>query len=216
MKIKRQKYFYPEKPVLMSIEQDAFLQMSEDPKWIAEPKYNGARCLVHIFDGDVSFWDRHGKKLDFDSNPLYKNGRDKIKDILRRAFGVVGYFLFDGELRHNKVTGIQCKLVLWDCFVYNHELLNKKPYWARRSYLEVLITPKLKKDEENIVIVIKQYKDNFKKAYEDYVSGVYGNPDEFEGLVLKNVNGKLNLGTNSGLNSNWMFKIRKQTGRHRF
>ena len=211
MKIKRQKYFYPEKPVLMSIEQDAFQQMSEDPKWIAEPKYNGARCLVHIFNGDVSFWDRHGKKLDFDSNPLYKKHRDKIKKILIEAFGDIGYFLFDGELRHNKVTGIQGKLILWDCFIYDHELQNKKPYWVRHA----LVCVDFKCDDET-VSCIEQYKDNFEAVYEMLISGAKGHPDEFEGLVLKNVNGKLNLGTNSGLNSNWMFKIRKQTGRHRF
>lgn len=213
MKIKRQKYFYPEKPVLMHIEQKSFEDMSNSPQWIAEPKYNGSRCQVHIFDGEVSFWDRHGKKLDFDSNPLYKEQRDKIKKILIEAFGDIGYFLFDGELRHNKVTGIQGKLVLWDCFIYENELQNKKPYWARHAL--VCIDFRLLCDD-GTVSCIEQFKDNFKQTYEILLSGAKGNPDEFEGLVLKNVNGKMNLGRNAGINSNWMFKIRKQTGRHRF
>lgn len=218
MKIKTFKYFYPEKPVLMQIIQAEFEEMSNNPQWIAEPKYNGARCEVHLFYGEVEFWDRHGKRLDFDSNPLYKEGRDKIKKILVRAFGKVGYFLFDGELRHNKVTGIQCKLVLWDCFIFNHELLNKLPYWARRDKLEnkTIGTTKSFSHNDDSVILIAQYKDNFKKVYEDCISGVYGDPDEFEGLVMKNVNGKLNLGRVSGSPSNWMFKIRKATNRHRY
>lgn len=212
MKIKRLKYFYPEKPVLMKITQESFTEMSNSPQWVAEPKYNGSRCIVHMLNGEISFWDRHGKKLDFDSNVLYKDGRDKIKMILRLAFGDIGYYVFDGELRHNKVTGIQNKLVLWDCFIYNHELLNKKPYWARRALIEAGI----KEDTNDPVTLIRQWKHHFKTVYDEYVAGHWGNPDEFEGIVLKNVNGLLNLGRNSGINSNWMFKVRKQTGRHRF
>ncbi len=218
MKIKKFKYFYPEKPVLLQITQDEFTEMSTSPKWVAEPKYNGSRCVVHILDGKVEFWDRHGKTLDFNSNPLYKDGRDKIIEILLSAFGKVGYFVFDGELRHNKVTGIQNKLVLWDCFIYDHELLNKQPYWVRRSKLVEagLVIEDYAIEETEPVSLIKQWKHHFKTVYDEYVAGHWGHPDEFEGVVLKNVNGKLNLGRVSGSQSNWMFKVRKQTGRHRY
>jgi len=223
MKIKRFKYFYPEKPVLIHIDQDIFEQMSNDPKYIAEPKYNGARCEVHLMEGETEFWDRHGKKLDFDSNSLYKSKRDEIKKILRKAFGDQGYFQFDGELRHNKVTGIQGKLILWDNFINAYELLNRIPYWARRDKLlsrtisgGVNFGDTRSLSTDDTVIVIQQFKDNFRQAYEDCVSGKYGDPDEFEGLVIKNVNGMLNLGRRAGANSQWMYKVRKQTGRHRF
>lgn len=219
MKIKRFKYFYPEKPVLMHIDQDAFEDMSKSPQWMAEPKLNGARCEVHMMDGEVEFWDRHGKKLDFNSNPLYKEKREKIIKILRQVFGVVGYFAFDGELRHNKVTGIQGKLALWDCFIFENELLNKIPYWARRAdKLESRTIGNTRSFSHNddTVILIRQHKYDFNKWYHKYISGEMGDADEFEGLVIKNVNGILNLGRNAGINSNWMFKVRKQTGRHRF
>lgn len=212
MKLKSFKYLYPEKPVLMQIDQDAFTEFSNSPQWIAEPKYNGARCIVHIINGKVEFWDRHGKKLDFDTNPLYAKGRDEIKKIFINKFGEKGYFVFDGELRHNKVRGIQCKLVIWDCFIFNHEVLNKLPYWARRSKIE----EKMKADTNDPVTLIRQWKNDFKTVYDEYVSGKWGDPDEFEGVVMKNVNGKLNLGRVSGSPSNWMYKIRKATGRHRY
>lgn len=216
MKIKRFKYFYPEKPFLIQIGQDEFTEMSNDPKYVAEAKYNGARCEVHIMDGKVEFWDRHGKRLDFDTNPLYTELRNKIKKILIKAFGKVGYFLFDGELRHNKVRGIQGKLVLWDCFIHENEFLNRLPYWARRAKIQ----EKLKVDNGDFqnepVFLIRQWTTDFKTVYDEYVSGKWGDPDEFEGVVIKNVNGNLNLGTSSGSPSNWMFKVRKQTGRHRY
>lgn len=209
MKIKSFKYFYPEKPVLMNIEQDAFERFSNDPQWIAEPKYNGQRCEVHMLDGDVQFWDRHGKPLDFNSNPLYKEGRDKIKNVLRKIFGVKGYFNWDSELRHNKVIGVQNKIVMWDTFIHGNEFLNKKPYWARHAMVDVLRD--LPNDEKMVVKCIEQFKDNFRYHYDRLIED-----DEFEGLVLKNVNGKLNLGRNAGINSNWMFKVRKPSGRYRF
>ena len=159
----------------------------------------------------MEFWDRHGKKLDFNSNPLYKEGRERIKKILVKLFGKIGYFLFDGELRHNKVTGIQCKLILWDCFIYAHNLLNKRPYWSRHAEVDIMM------DLDNTIVKsIEQFKDNFRQAYEDCISGKYGDPKEFEGLVLKNLNGMLNLGRNDGINSNWMYKVRKPSGSYKF
>ena len=38
MRFNEIKYFYPEKPVLILIETDAFEQMSNDPDYVAEPK----------------------------------------------------------------------------------------------------------------------------------------------------------------------------------
>ena len=71
-------------------------------------------------------------------------------------------------------------------------------------------------DEKNVVKCIEQFKDNFKQAYDDCISGKYGDPKEFEGLVIKNVNGMLNLSRTSGQNSNWMYKVRKQSGSYRY
>jgi len=39
---------------------------------------------------------------------------------------------------------------------------------------------------------------------------------EIEGLVMKNTRGVLNLGRNSAVDSNWMWKARKPNGSYRF
>jgi ATP-dependent DNA ligase len=213
MKFSEIKYFYPEKPVLILIESDAFQEMSDDPNWVCEPKYNGSRCEVHILDGHIEFWDRHGKHLKYNSDPLHEDERETIKEILLEKVGTKGYFVFDSELRHNKVTGIQNKLVIYDIHVYKNEVLNRMLFGERRKLLESLGFSIFNGDT---VHLIYQYKDDFKVIFDSFVAGDYGDPDEFEGIVIKNLNGKLVLGRSSGTDSIWMFKVRVASGRYRY
>lgn len=213
MKLNKITYFYPEKPQLILIETDAFQEMSDSPSWVCEPKYNGARCEVHILDGKVEFWDRHGKHLKYNSDPLHEDAREVLIKELVRIFGSTGYHVLDGELRHNKVTGIQNKLVIYDIHIHNNEVLNKMVFQDRRALLESLGFSIYNGDA---VHLIYQYKDDFKRNFESFIAGNYGDADEFEGIVIKNLNGKLKLGRASGSDSIWMFKVRKQTGRHRY
>ena len=200
MKFRRFKYFYPEQPKLLVRGQPLFTDLSENPLWVAEPKYNGQRTMLHIIDGVAEFWGRHGKKL------TYKPSKEMEEAL--KTFPNVGYYLLDGELRHNKTKNVKDKLVLWDVIIHNNKLLNDKPYWARRS---LLLDLGLTINDLMIISLIKQYKENFQKAFDGLMPF-----EEFEGLVLKNTQGKLNLGVKSCPESRWMFKVRKKTGRHRY
>jgi ATP-dependent DNA ligase len=204
-------YLWPEKPVLIHRDQDLVDQLSDDDDYIAQPKFNGQRCVVHILNGEVSFWSRHGHELTYANKYKDSQGYKNLVNELRRKFPE-GYYQFDGELRHNKVTGIYHKLVLWDTFVYKNRFLYKEQYWARRE----MLATHFNSNESDTIHLIKQYSTEFRGAYKAYTEGEYGNPDEFEGLVMKNLKGKLNLGRKSSANSMWMFKIRKETGRHRY
>lgn len=203
MKIKNFKYFYPEKPVLTTIDQELFETMSNDDDYIAEPKYNGQRCCLHIIDGKVEFWGRHGKKLKYDNDP-----DPEMVAKLSKKFPK-GYFLFDSELRHNKTIGIRNKLVLWDVFIWRDELLNKLQYWSRRAMLEL----RIENMDTSKITLIAQHSTDFKKVYEKYAADP---SNEFEGLVMKNVHGMINIGRTSAAESNWMFKVRKPSGRYKF
>ncbi len=216
MILKKFMYFYPEKPQLILIESDAFGQMSNDPDYIAQPKFNEQRCELHLIDGEAHFWDRHGKELTYNSNPAYTEGKNEIVRILVEKFGDKGYFQFDAGLRHNKVSGVKHKLVIYDIFIYKNEVLNKLIYDERRKILEGYFGNYDYDEINKTVHLINEYKDNFKRVYDDYVDGNHGNAEEFEGLVMKNLKGKLKLGRASGADSLWMFKVRKQTGRHRY
>jgi ATP-dependent DNA ligase len=177
--------------------------LSEHACWVAEPKYNGSRLQLHVIDGKPEFWDRHGKELTYKPN-------DEIKKAIQTIFPQKGYYLFDGELRHNKVKGIQHKIVLWDCFIYDSKLV-KMPYWARRNLLAMKMSMDLLL-ELNSISIIRQYPNNFLKLFDELIE----KDEEFEGIVIKNLHGKLDISRTSASKSRWMFKVRKQTGRHRF
>jgi ATP-dependent DNA ligase len=200
MILRKFKYFYPEQPRLLVRGQRLFDELSENPLWVAEPKYNGQRVEIHLIDGEASFWGRHGE-------PLKYKATDEVKEALK-MFPQVGYYLLDGELRHGKTKNVRDKIVLWDVFIHNNKLLLTKPYWARRS---LLLDLGLKLNDLEIISLIQQYTKDFGKVFKRLIAF-----EEFEGLVLKNTQGLLNLGAKSCPNSKWMFKVRKETGRHRY
>ena len=193
-------YFYPEKPSLIHIEQPLFQELDNDPAYNAELKYNGIRLQLHILNGEIQFWDRHGKQLGYEPDA-------DLKLALRSAFPrTMGYCLLDGELRHNKTIGIRNKLVLWDTFIWNGELLTSKPYFKRRNLLRNILDV----DGEPLGL-IKEHLTDFRKVYDDAILR-----DEIEGLVIKKTTGMLQLGRTAGVKSNWMFKVRKPCGRYHF
>lgn len=224
MKFKNFIYFYPEKPTLIHRDQPLVEELSNDPLYIAEPKYNGTRCTLVVLNGDIDFWTRHNHPV----KNLKRSGSeyDEIIQEIKSAVPSKGHFQFEGELRHSKVTGIQYKLVLWDCIIYNDEYLNKIGYDERRELVKkhfqtLPVAPgrvvKLS-DYRKRVTVIEQFLGDFRAIFNEYASGqrTLGELAEFEGLVIKHRNGKLALGRKSNPDSRWMFKIRIETGRHKF
>lgn len=200
MQIKNFTYFYPERAQLMLRESNAFNELSKNENWIAEPKYNGSRCVVHILDGEVSFYSRHGESLKYNEDP-----DPDIVGYLKSLFNM-GYYQFDGELRHNKVKGIRDKLVIWDCFIYENVVLNRMPYWKRQSLCSIFPV-----DREHQISLIERYDTDFDKAFESVIKD-----SEMEGLVLKKLNGELELCRTSSANSKWQYKVRKKTNSYRY
>jgi ATP-dependent DNA ligase len=224
MKFKKHIYFYPENPMLVHRDQELVEQMSADENFVAEPKYNGTRCVLTVIDHEVSFWTRHNypvKTLNHEA-PEY---HEMVKEI-KAALPSTGHFQFDSELRHHKVTGLSFHLVVWDCFIYNDEYLNKLTFDERRKYVLKHFKPTgndqgkvIKLSEyKRRVTVIEQFKSDFRRVFDEFVSGKrsLGHADEFEGLVMKNRKGKLALGRSATPESRWMYKIRIETGRHKF
>jgi hypothetical protein len=149
----------------------------------------------------------------YNSDILHEDERENIKKILISKVGKKGYFVFDSELRHNKVKNIQNMLVIYDIHVYKNEVLNRMVFGDRRKLLESLGFSIFNGDT---VHLIYQYKENFENHFNSFTVGNYGDPDEFEGLVIKNLNGKLKLGRVTGTNSQWMFKVRVASKKYRY
>lgn len=201
MKLNTFKYFYPEKPVLVHRDQELVHRLSENPDYIGEIKFNGQRLVLHVLDGVPEFWGRHGEKL------TYKPS-ESVLGVIKEKIPSQGYYVFDGELRHNKVPGMRDKIVLWDVFVWNNSTV-RLGYDERRELLKSL---NLDTDMDSILHLIGQCEGNFKETFDRLIA----ESDEFEGIVMKNRKGRLNLGRTGAKGSNWMFKIRRTTGRHRY
>ena len=206
MKIENFTYFFPEKPKLISKDQPLFKRLSDDPDWIAELKYNGSRLQLHNFDGKFEFWDRHHSKLNYQPS-------DWMMDNLNHSKLPKGYNLFDGELRHNKVVGVQDRIVLFDVFIWDGEMLLDKTFQERREilkshFVEAMWDQDLKTQRLEIT---EHFYGNFDVVYNNVIEH-----PEIEGLVMKKLNSRFNLSRTSNIPSGWMMKVRKETGRHRF
>lgn len=205
MKIKMFKYFYPEKPKLMSVDQPLFQELSESDDWVAERKYNGSRLAFHVGSGldfswgDFAFFNRHEAEMDFSPADYLMNHLESIP--------FKGYCLLDGELRHNKTKGVQQKIVFYDAFIWDNELLTDAPFWYRREILERMVGGVNREP----VGIPEQFPGNFKSIFNTVIKD-----PEIEGLVMKNIHGHLQLGRTSAVDSQWMWKVREPSGRYKF
>ena len=195
-------YFYPEKPVLINIQQPLFSRLSENKDYYAEKKYNGQRLELHYLPEPqhFEFWGREGERLTYVPNKDIMDALSIFKSKL------TGYCIFDGELRHNKTKGVQHKMILWDIFMWNGRLLVDMFREERREMLKSLL-----KVEGEPIGMTEQYPGNFKELFEEFTKD-----PEIEGLVMKKRKGMLNLGRKAGQKSRWMYKVRRPTKNYRF
>jgi ATP-dependent DNA ligase len=200
MRIDNFKYFYPERPRLLHIEQPLFEELSRDGNWVAEPKYNGSRLQLHFVNGAWQFWNRHEQPM------VYTPNRD-VLDALA-GLNLKGYWLFDGELRHNKTKGVRHQIVLYDVFIQEGKLLLGKSFADRRGLLETLLHYR---GDYHVLGLAPQYEENFRQVFE-----LLTQDEEIEGLVLKNLQGQLQLGRSRAVQSRWMLKVRQPSNRYQF
>ena len=203
-------YFYPEAPKLLHVGSDLFHRLSQDPAWIAEKKYNENRLELHCRarhymrrvprHGYFEFWNRHHELLNYEPS-------EEMAEALVLLFeNLKGYCLFDGGLRHNKVKGVRHKIVIYDIFVWNSELLLREQFDERRKRIADLFP-----NDESIIRIPEHYPGSFDQTYCRVIED-----DEIEGLVMKRLTGKIKPGRSAPIDSNWMFKVRKPSGRYKF
>jgi ATP-dependent DNA ligase len=198
-------YLYPEKPKLISINQPLFQKLSDDPRWVAEPKYNGNRLVLAVDGNDVEFWNRHGERFDYEPD---ENLRDALDEFAGHTKGLC---VFDGELRHNKVPGIRHKIVLWDTLMWDGKLLTTA-YRERREHFNQFPEPvRLLTRNGGALTAAYGVGRGFRPSFDFWTQD-----PEIEGLVIKNLNGKLNLSRTAGQDSNWMVKVRRPNNSYRF
>ncbi|MDI6752800.1 MAG: hypothetical protein QME78_00210 [Thermodesulfobacteriota bacterium] len=194
------KYFYPERPRLLHIEQPLFDTLSGHPDCIAEPKYNGSRLQLHFLNGAFQFWNRHEQPMVYTPSP-------EVVEALA-GLNLKGYWLFDGELRHNKTKGVRHKIVLYDVFIAGGILLLSATFQDRRGILETLLHYN---GDYTLLSLPIQHPEGFRQVFGELIKD-----EELEGLEIKNLQGQLQLGRGRAVESRWMWKVRKPSGRYHF
>jgi ATP-dependent DNA ligase len=184
-------YFYPEQPRRPEDGLALLDQLSPDPDWVAEPKYNGNRLQLYGFDGDWQFWNRHGSRMAYVPSPELLTALNHLK--------LEGLWHFDGELRHNKVKGTRHQIVLYDLFIADGEFLIMPDFGTRRAVLETLIGDHL----TGPLSLAPQFTTSFRRVFQELRQD-----KELEGLVLKNLRGERQLSPYCGTPSRWMWKIK--------
>jgi ATP-dependent DNA ligase len=202
-------YIYPPRPEA-KINPSKLDKYEKMGMFIAEPKINGACCLVFT----------NGDKFIVKNRTKDNLSWFKIKDQLKPVFDkickngkwnvFVGEYLCKGQKDH-KGKKWNDALILFDILVYNGFSLTDMNYIERHTLISTLFEytknakPYLNKITDDLWFV-GYAKKNFKQIY-DYIIKY----DLYEGLVLKKINAKLEYGSQQKNNTKTQLKCRKPT-----
>ena len=190
-------FFYPPQPIRLWPNGSFFQQLSVDPNYLAEIKYNGWRLEIHIDPKALIFYNRHGTIINIDTTLF----ADSFKNIPAKS-------VFDGELINFRTIDVKNVIVLWDCMFWGGKDLRPLPLYERRTYLDCfkLAPKKLTSKKKGQVFWNKQWKSNFPALYEKVIER---NAPFEEGLVIKDKTSKYEFSIKSKFETASWYKIRK-------
>jgi hypothetical protein len=201
----------------MTIDQPLFKELENDIRYVAELKFKGDHLILkrlESFDERVlsndtkrwdaspafEFWNRHGSKFKYDPSATLLSHLNSLN--------WKGECVCDGELLHNKVHDTKHMIVLWDIFLFDGVDLKKRPYIERHLYLERIFKDIPKYQD---IFISEQWKNGWQEVYDREIVR-----EEIEGLVLKRLDAKLELGRTSSPVIKYMYKVRKPSGSYKF
>lgn len=197
--------------------------------WVGQFKFNDTHIVLCFENSEISWIsDRHGKKPSFDfRNFNFSKLGKKLVDI-----NGPGHYILDGGLLHQKHSAIKNTIVIWDILMKADKHLVSTTYGERYDWLS-----KLKTGDSYIHTAT-----NGGKSTNYYLGFNIGDdlfmPNNFnswtimwdviesinecyeqpliEGIVFKDLEGKLKPGFRERNNSGWLGRSRVATGRHAF
>jgi hypothetical protein len=204
------KYYYPPRPEYkVSSER---LSLYEE-KYLAQPKLNGASCLIFIKENDFRYFGRH-------ANENLSNFKLKFQDFETLNCGnnkwnvIVGEYMNKSQKYLNGQTWNH-KFVIFDILVYNGDYLIGSTFQERVELMDNLFGAVsydnyLFKINENVYRV-KSFYDKFLERWNEIVKiGM------LEGLVMKRKDARLIKGITADNMKLHMAKCRKETKLYKF
>lgn len=187
-------YYFPNRPLLQSIDS---IKKYSGKEWIAELKKNGDRLELFIQNGKYLFMNRYKKEF------KYKPTSDVLDSIsdLRLPNGTQ----IDAELLHNKTKHIKHLIYVYDVYQWKNKRI-VLPFCERRELLEQYFSL----DGKHIQLAF-QYANRFLRVFEKNITA-----KENEGLVLKNLQGRIKFSVVRSNDVAWQIKIRRPSKNYSF
>ncbi len=175
--------------------------------WIAQRKFNGQRNLIHVLNGKVELWNRHGVR-----HRNYKPDPILIKQILSLNLDPTKEYWLDGELLAAKPGNKEFKgtIVLFDIIQAGKYLYGINQMERLQILNDICRNPQILceagfalKVTSNIWLA-ENFVNDFEGEFQRFIDH-----DVIEGLVLRDKNAVLdNLGT-APYEVNWIIRVRK-------
>ncbi len=207
MEYKNYKYIYPPRPE-NKISPES-LQKFESG-FLVQPKLNGSSMQIYTDGKTVITMNRHKEPI------MCKIDRDELKELHRGD----GWMVLCGEYmnknqkdENNEPWNI--KFVIFDILVLNGAYLLKTTFKERFDILTNLYKDNPVKKHLHYIsencFRVGSIESNFDSVYKDITRY-----QMYEGLVLKQTNGKLEIGTHKNNNLKTQIKCRKPTKNYAF
>lgn len=211
MKYLNYRYLFPPRP--SNAIPNSELNYHDNGSMVAQVKTDGSNCIIFTNGKSIHVMNRHGSRLT----------RFQIKDeeILSLYKGSGGWSVLNFEyLNKNKrdETGksFNHKLILFDILVNDGDYLIGKTFKQRVELLDEMFG-KVECEKDYLwnisdnVYRVKSYENNFSMLF-DTLTPI----DMIEGLVLKRVNARLEMGNTELNNTKSQVKARKATLNYKF
>lgn len=207
------RFLYPPRAAKKIFARD--LDRYDHGEYIAQPKYDGDCSTIAIGPDSIVIRNRHDE---------VKDHVDKSIDFASLRSLCPGWLVLAGEMLDKAKAdehGVKIKgFVVWDILVYDGKYLINSTLSERIDLLDnlfrsfaMMVTESgmvsynhLLFTQFNGIYRAPSYLCQFKDLYNDVIKTPL-----YEGVVLKKINAKLEIGLNEKNNSGWQLKVRKPT-----
>jgi len=205
------RYIFPPRP--RNAIQDSELEFWDNGSLVAQPKLNGSNTTIYTNRVKHIVMNRHGQRL-----TNFQLTDNEIKDIYR---GTGEWMVINGEYMNKSKSDengqvFNHKFVIFDILTFDGEYLVGDTFEQRIQLLDKLYgqvdseKDYLYRVSQNVYRV-KSYYNGFKPLF-DRLTPI----DMIEGLVMKRMNAKLELGTSENNNTKSQLKSRKPTKNYKY
>lgn len=207
-------YIYPPRPRI-TLPPGELDEYERSGRWVADPKFEGARNLVKIKDGEVELFGRHGgRHLSFDLSVTLKNEILNLPGLVKG----VEYWLDSELMIKTKAADTKGKIIFYDVLFMDKYLFMKPDQMGRKKLLDEICGNPVQLDvyrgmayqiSENL-LMSPTYEFGFSDLFKSF------DYDEVEGLVLRRRNSTIDNFGQKPYEAYWLARCRRRNKKSDF